>query len=303
MAQRPLNSLAGFSTGDPAITVIQANGDITTINLTANGLSNLGIISNVTITGGSNGQSILTDGNGNLSFGNVRNIAPMPIIIYDGDTEVIPANYQGLFGVPLEIDGTLEVDGVLVDVSGQGTGGTDTQVIFNDDGAQAGNNGFTFTKQTGNLHVPGAIITANGANFTGQVNLGPVGNINIGGGISGYFLQTNGEGGLTWNEVGSGQGIVGYQEANNNVTATANTIYIVNTNMSNITITLPQNVNFGTQIGVIDGTGNASLNSITIDRNGGNIQGTANNLTVNTNRAAFTLVYYNATQGWILTNV
>ncbi len=30
---------------------------------------------------------------------------------------------------------------------------------------------------------------------------------------------------------------------------------------------------------------------------------TAGNYTVTTNRSAFTLVYYNVTQGWILTNV
>ena len=62
MAVRPLNSIAGFSTGDPAVIVIQANADVTTVNLTANGISNLGAIANVRITGGSNGQAITTDG-------------------------------------------------------------------------------------------------------------------------------------------------------------------------------------------------------------------------------------------------
>lgn len=71
MAIRPLNSIAGFSTGDPAVTIVQANGDITTINFTANGLSNLGPVSNLILTGGSNGQFIQTDGAGNLSFATV----------------------------------------------------------------------------------------------------------------------------------------------------------------------------------------------------------------------------------------
>ena len=38
--------------------------------------------------------------------------------------------------------------------------GADTQVIFNDGGAYAGNTGFTFNKTTGNLDIPGNIIGA-----------------------------------------------------------------------------------------------------------------------------------------------
>ena len=71
MAVRPLNSIAGFSAGDPAITVIQANGDVTTINFTANGISDLNAIANVRISGGTSGQVIQTDGLGNLSFATI----------------------------------------------------------------------------------------------------------------------------------------------------------------------------------------------------------------------------------------
>jgi hypothetical protein len=240
MAIKPLNSIAGFSTGDPAVVVVQANGDITTTNFTANGISNVGDIANFHITGGNNGQFIQTDGNGNLTFatisssglsngnsnvdipvangnvivsvggnanvaiftdvganlqslivqgttdlGNVGNVTitggnanqvlvtdgagnltwgnvatqdypdPMPIVIDSGNTLTIRSNYQGLFGTPLTVDGVLEVDGMLIDVSGQGAPGTDTQITFNDQGNPAGNNGFTFNKTTGNLNVPG----------------------------------------------------------------------------------------------------------------------------------------------------
>lgn len=337
MAIRPLNSIAGFSTGDPAVTIVQANGDITTINLTANGVSNLGPVSNLILTGGSNGQALITDGNGVLSFGNVasdQSAAPMPIIIDAGNTLTIPANYQGLFGTPLTVNGTLEVDGMLIDVSGQGAAGTNTQVTFNDNGDPGANNGFTFTKTTGNLNVPGAIVTANGASFVGPVNLGSIANINISGGSSGYVLSTNGSGNLSWDVPTSGAtgpvgatgptgatgsqgptgstGITGatgpagsmsYVEALANTNASANTVYIVNTNTSAITITLPGTPSLGMQVGIIDGTGNSNVNAITVGRNGSNIQGSANDMTVNTSRAAFTLVYYNATNGWILTNV
>jgi hypothetical protein len=94
-----------------------------------------------------------------------------------------------------------------------------------------------------------------------------------------------------------------YVEVTANTSASANTKYIVNTNTSNITVTLPSSPSLGTEVGIIDGTGNASVHAITVGRNGGNIQGTASDMTVTTNRSAFTLVYYNAAQGWILTNV
>jgi hypothetical protein len=105
--------------------------------------------------------------------------------------------------------------------------------------------------------------------------------------------------------AGGGGGSTGYTyaEANANLTATVNTKYIVNTNSANLTITLPSSPVLGDEVGIIDGTGNASIHAITIGRNGGNIQGEASDMTVTTNRSAFTLVYYNVAQGWILTNV
>ncbi len=112
---------------------------------------------------------------------------------------------------------------------------------------------------------------------------------------------------MTFNLGGAagGGGSTGYTyaEANANLTATVNTKYIVNTNSANLTITLPSSPVLGDEVGIIDGTGNASIHAITIGRNGGNIQGEASDMTVTTNRSAFTLVYYNVAQGWILTNV
>ena len=68
MALKPLNSVAGFSVGETPANIILANGDITTTNFTASGISNLNAIGNIIITGGTNGQVIQTDGSGNLSF-------------------------------------------------------------------------------------------------------------------------------------------------------------------------------------------------------------------------------------------
>jgi hypothetical protein len=50
------------------------------------------------------------------------------------------------------------------------------------------------------------IATLNGLTVSGTSNLGPVGNIIIAGGENGYFLQTDGEGRLTWAPGGNGGG-------------------------------------------------------------------------------------------------
>ena len=94
-----------------------------------------------------------------------------------------------------------------------------------------------------------------------------------------------------------------YSAVSTNTSAVAGYRYIVDTNTANITITLPSSGTLGDEIMIIDGTGNASVHEITVGRNGGKIQGSAADMTVTTDRAAFTLVYYNSTQGWILTNV
>lgn len=73
-----ISSVSNVSNGNSNIDIATAGGNIT---FSANGNANvmvisgnkinLGATSNLTITGGSNGQALITDGNGNLSFGNV----------------------------------------------------------------------------------------------------------------------------------------------------------------------------------------------------------------------------------------
>ena len=74
----------------------------------------------------------------------------------------------------------------------------------------------------------------------------------------------------------------------------------VDCSAATVTVTLPSTAALGDEIRIIDATGNSSTNNITIARNGHNIQGDAADLTIDTDRAAFGLVYYNVTQGWLL---
>ena len=66
-----------------------------------------------------------------------------------------------------------------------------------------------------------------------------------------------------------------------------------------VTITLPSSPAIGNEVTIIDSGNNLASNNLTVDRNGSNLLGAASNLTVSTNSVAFTLVYVNATRGWI----
>jgi hypothetical protein len=67
------------------------------------------------------------------------------------------------------------------------------------------------------------------------------------------------------------------------------------------TMTLPLSPTLGDFVSFIDYAGTFDTNNLTIGRNSENIQGSAADLTVSTERAANTLVYTDGTQGWLLT--
>ncbi len=85
-------------------------------------------------------------------------------------------------------------------------------------------------------------------------------------------------------------------------TAVAGEGYFCNTTSSAFTATLPASATQGDEVSIIDYAGTFDTNNLTVGRNGHNIQGAAENLTVSTERAAFALVYVDVTQGWLLKN-
>lgn len=106
-----------------------------------------------------------------------------------------------------------------------------------------------------------------------------------------------------WVECLAGSGLSAFREASTGITATAFGKYIIDCSSSAITVTLPVSPVMGDEVSIIDGTGSAATNNITVARNGNKIQGLTENMIVNIARAAFTLVYYNNAQGWILTQI
>jgi hypothetical protein len=319
---------------------VQANYFIGNISVT--GLANLGAVGNVKITGGTNGYVLQTDGTGNLSWasqgGSISTISNgnsnVNIATANGNitfSAIGNANVMTITGTGANINGTANITGNVV-LSGANvslgavgnvhiTGGANGYVLSTDgsgnlswiSAATAGSNividTFTgngvqtvFTLTNAPTSEDYTIINVDGVSQLHSAYTVAGANVTLSSApASGAAIEV-----MTFN-LGSGGGGGGggytYVDVIANTSATANTKYIVNTNTSNITITLPGSPSLGTEVGIIDGTGNASVHAITVGRNGGNIQGTASDMTVTTNRSAFTLVYYNAAQGWILTNV
>tara|TARA_R110000868_G_scaffold285883_1_gene546355 strand:- start:881 stop:1765 length:885 start_codon:yes stop_codon:yes gene_type:complete len=82
--------------------------------------------------------------------------------------------------------------------------------------------------------------------------------------------------------------------------AVAGNGYFVNTTSGSVTVTLPASPTLGEEVSFIDYAGTFDTNALTVGRNSKNIQGSAADLTVSTERAGFTLVFTDDTQGWLL---
>jgi len=109
---------------------------------------------------------------------------------------------------------------------------------------------------------------------------------------------TTGVGQLSFAEVSGGTSWQAVKTSN--FTAAAGEGYFVNTTSGAITATLPGSASIGDEISIIDYAGTFDTNNLTVGRNSHNIQGSAADLTVSTERAGFTLVYVDSTQGWLL---
>ena len=120
-------------------------------------------------------------------------------------------------------------------------------------------------------------------------------------GTANQVIQTDGSGNLSFATVSGGaawQSVV----TSTTFSATVKYGYFVNTSSNAITCTLPASPTIGDFISFIDYAGTFDTNNFTVARNGNPIQGDASDLTVAVERAGFTLVYVDATQGWLLQN-
>jgi len=98
-------------------------------------------------------------------------------------------------------------------------------------------------------------------------------------------------GGTSWQAVKTG-----------NFTAAAGQGVFCNTTSSAFTITLPAGT-IGDEVTIVDYAGTFDSNALTVAANGSEkIFGSTDDLTVSTERAAFTLVFTDSTQGWLFKN-
>jgi hypothetical protein len=88
-----------------------------------------------------------------------------------------------------------------------------------------------------------------------------------------------------------------------NTQAVAGGIYWCNTTAGPITLTLPPSPATGDSLEIYDIANTFDTSTLTVARNGQLIMGTAEDLTVTTEGAAFTMIYYNVTYGWRILTV
>ena len=101
-------------------------------------------------------------------------------------------------------------------------------------------------------------------------------------------------------ETGTASTVI--REVSGTYTAEVNDRILADTTGGAFTITLPNNSTLlvNDTIQIIDVTSNFSTNAVTLGRNGSLIQGASDNLDLDLNGAAITLMYSGATYGWII---
>jgi hypothetical protein len=188
-------------------------------------------------------------------------------------------------------------------------GGSNTQIQFNSSGSFGGSANLTWDGTNFVIDSEGALRLGDN---TGSAYVGLKAPTTITGdtaytltlpvatGTANQVLQTDGSGNLSFATVSGGAAWQAVKTGNFNVTAKEG--YFVNTTSGAITATLPSSPTIGDFVSFIDYAGTFDTNNLTIARNGHNIQGVAEDLTVSVERAGLTLVYVDSTQGWLLQN-
>ena len=85
-------------------------------------------------------------------------------------------------------------------------------------------------------------------------------------------------------------------------TAVAGEGYFVNTTSGTITVTLPSSPSAGAVIAIKDYANTFDTNNVTLGRNGSNIQGNAEDAKLTIEGIAATLIFVDATKGWLITD-
>ena len=233
---------------------------------------------------------------------------------YDGADDISLAQFDYSANTVNWLDSTVATDlindttpqlGGQLDVNGFALGDGTLELLKFIETASAVNEVTITNAATGN--APEISSTGDDTNVDIKITPKGSGNVVLDGikfpnadGTTDQVLKTDGAGNLSFGEVTGGESWQAVKTGNFNAVASEG--YFINTTSAAITATLPASPSLGDFITFIDYAGTFDTNNLTIARNGNPIQGAASDLTVSVERAAFTLVYVDGTQGWLLKN-
>jgi hypothetical protein len=185
-------------------------------------------------------------------------------------------------------------------------GGSNTQIQFNNSGSFGGSANLTWDGSNVQIAAQGdlRLADADSSNYVALQAPATVGsNVTLtlptNDGDADQALITDGSGNLSFSTISGGAAWQAVITAATK-TAVAGEGYFLNTTSNAITLTLPGSASIGDFVSFVDYAGTFDTNNLTIARNGHKIQGATADLVVSTERAANTLVYVDATQGWLL---
>jgi|TARA_X000001382_G_scaffold122594_2_gene105680 hypothetical protein len=211
-------------------------------------------------------------------------------------SQVFEFAIAGVYAVPAITTGTsttlTNADGPQTQAANQAR---NNQLIFTGTVSTAHTVQFPATQKTYGIYnniAGGAAITA---------RLGATGNtVSI---ANGKYRMVATDG-TNWYDIfslaGLGEAWIEKDNSDSPYTASDGENIFVDCSAAAVTITLPASPTIGQQVKIIDGTGSAGTNNITVGRNSQNIQGSAADLTISTNSAGISLVFYDASNGWRL---
>ena len=203
-------------------------------------------------------------------------------LVYMSGTDLIEATV----GVPAGSDTQLQYNnsGVFGGAAGLTTDGTNLNILAQGD--------LRLQDSSGGEHIAQqAAATTTTYTVTWPATVASVADMALTSTTGGVLSWTTITGGPSW------QAVITADPAN----ATAGEGYFCNTTASGFTVTLPTSAAIGDTVSFIDYAGTFDSNALTVGRNSHNIQGAGADLTVSVERAAFSLIYVDVTQGWLLT--